>query len=425
MVPSAAQILMPAYVADQEPLRSDPVEPVDGAGVARRPGPSGSPARPRSGPAPRSSRGHPTTPPRARPGRRGRGRRRRSPPARGARRPGTWTTGLRRSRIRDRAWSQSRRRIHCRLISELTVATHTAPSRVARKREASRRRRQSTSFRSTSNEPLRAVVRRRTAARRPLPLCLRTQAHDWPAVLVSISASTSIRPSSALALIFHSAPLLHDPVRSILSSSSSAWRGRGQGRDAGGEQGHDGQSDGHVLHGVLLGRGVSPAWVDLGADRHCPVVLRPPGASDDQKWVTAHASGGADDPLERFWSFDAPQLGQHPTDIRLVVHHLLPAEPEHPPAVHHQQVVARAVALVRLAGGMVGPRVGLEGDAEPAAPGRGGRLRCPGERRAAGARRAPRPRCTEREGPTRTRWPPVRRRPRTHGVRRPHPRRAR
>ena len=63
-----------------------------------------------------------------------------------------------------------------------------------------------TTLRSTSNEPLRAVVVGRPVAHRPL--WRNVQRHRWPATSESTSPSTSRRPSSVLTLSFQSAPAL-------------------------------------------------------------------------------------------------------------------------------------------------------------------------------------------------------------------------
>ena len=66
------------------------------------------------------------------------------------------------------------------------------------------------------------------------PLSLSFHAQVWPALLLSISASTSIRPSSALALIFQSVLALHDPERSL--RVVAARRRRRGGEHGGGQQ---------------------------------------------------------------------------------------------------------------------------------------------------------------------------------------------
>ena len=77
-------------------------------------------------------------------------------------------------------------------------------------------------WRSTENEPLGACVVDVPLAT-TVPLSVIFQFQTWPTWLVSISASTSIRPSSVLALSFQLEPCEHWPL--VLDAVAAAVRG--------------------------------------------------------------------------------------------------------------------------------------------------------------------------------------------------------
>ncbi len=151
----------------------------------------------------------------------------------------------------------------------------------------------STRTRRTSKEPLRPPV---TALPRALelPLCTIRQRQVWPERLLSISPSTSMRPSSGLAFSFQSVPPLQPPSRMTSSSLAEAGRAVNKGR-----------SIAVVMTAarvrvvcVMVGppSGWPPEWRHYEGARHCPVVLGPVDQSSQAQTGSSLAQAVDEDP---------------------------------------------------------------------------------------------------------------------------------